>query len=135
LDGVKISPADYQGKVLLLDFWATWCGPCIAELPNVKRVYEKYHRQGFEIVSISLDRNIETLREFINKEKLNWTHIYNLSLTQGEDIATQYGVESIPQMILVGRDGKIVNTGIRGPALEASVQRALNADDKAAATR
>lgn len=134
LDGRKISPADYKGKVLLLDFWATWCGPCIIELPNVKQVYETYHDQGFEIVSISLDQNEETLRRFVKMQNLSWTHIYNLSLPQGKDVATRYGVNTIPQMILVGRDGKIVDIGMRGPALEEAVKHAVNADKQSSLT-
>ena len=130
LDGRKISPADYKGKVLLLDFWATWCFPCIAELPNVKQVYETYHDRGFEIVSISLDRNEETLRKFIKRQNLGWTHIHNASLPQGKDVATKYAVSAIPQMILVGRNGKIVEIGMRGPALEEAVERAINANEK-----
>ncbi|MCI0694826.1 tetratricopeptide repeat protein [candidate division KSB1 bacterium] len=126
LDGRRISPADYKGNVLLLDFWATWCGPCIVELPNVKRVYNTYHNQGFEIVSISLDRSEETLGRFVEQQNLSWTHIYNSSLPSGSDIASQYGVSAIPQMILIGRDGKIVDIGMRGPALEEAVKRAIN---------
>lgn len=133
LDGRKVSLSGYKGKVVLLDFWATWCGPCIVELPNVKRIYEKYNDEGFEIVSISLDRNEEMLRTFVKRSELDWTHIYNLSLPPGQDIASQYGVEAIPQMILVGRHGKIVDTGLRGPVLEEAVKYAVGADKRSSA--
>lgn len=128
LDGRRISLADYKGKVLLLDSWATSCGPCIAELPNVKKVYNTYHDQGFEILSISLDRDEETLRKFVKQQNLSWSHIYNFSLPPGSDIASQYGVNAIPQMILIGRDGKIVDIGMRGPTLEEAVKRAVKTD-------
>ncbi len=125
LSGDEVSPAKYKGKVLLLDFWATWCGPCIAELPNVKQAYNAYHEQGFEIVSISLDRDEKTLRDFVKQRELNWTHIYNGALPPGRDIATKYGVEAIPQMILIGRDGKIAGVQLRGEALEDAVKKAI----------
>nr|MBA3641771.1 TlpA family protein disulfide reductase [Acidobacteriota bacterium] len=115
----------YKGKVLLLDFWATWCAPCIAELPNVKKVYEAYRGQGFEIVSISLDQDEQTLRDFVKQRGLNWTHVYNDSLPAGQDLATKYSVTSIPQMILIGRDGKIAGVQLRGEALEDAVNKAL----------
>ncbi len=125
LAGDEISLTKYKGKVLLLDFWATWCGPCIAELPNVKKVYEAHHDKGFEIVSISLDQDEQTLRDFVKQRELNWTHLYNGSLPAGQDIATKYNVTAIPQMILVGRDGKIAGIGLRGPDLEQAVKTAL----------
>lgn len=125
LSGEEISAAKYKGKVLLLDFWATWCAPCIAELPNVKKVYEAYRGQGFEIVSISLDQDEQTLRDFVKKSGLNWTHVYNDSLPAGQDLATKYSVTTIPQMILIGRDGKIAGVQLRGEALEDAVNKAL----------
>ena len=122
-----MSQKSNKGKVLLLDFWATWCGPCLAELPNLKKAYQAYHDKGFEVVSISLDRDEETLREFIGKEHLNWTHIYNASLRPEASIADLYGVRSIPQMILIGRDGRIIKSGLRGHALTTTVERAIRA--------
>lgn len=125
--GGKVSLAALKGKVVLLDFWATWCGPCRAELPNVKSVYGKYRDQGFEIVGISLDRSEDSLKDFVAKEKMEWTHIYNASLPAGKDIATRYNITSIPQMILIGRDGKIIATELRGHALASAVKEAVGA--------
>jgi peroxiredoxin len=125
IDGHDISPADFKGKVLLIDFWATWCGPCVAELSNVKEVYKTYHDKGLEIVSVSLDRDETTLSEFVQKQQMNWTQIYNGALPAGQDLATQYGVESIPHMILIGRNGKITAIDLRGPALGDAVREAV----------
>lgn len=127
LDGREVSPGDYQGKVLLLDFWATWCGPCIAELPNVQRVYEKFHEQGLEIVSISLDRAPDPLEKFLERNSLPWTHVLNAAAPRDEDPASIYGVTAIPTMILVGRDGRIADLNMRGPRLEEAVERAIKA--------
>ena len=129
LDGREISPADYRGKVLLLDFWAVWCGPCIAELPHLKRVYAQYHEKGLEVVSISLDRRKQTVRSFVKKRKMNWTHIHNASQSMSKDIAIRYNVNvtGIPAMILIGRDGKVITSGtaLRGPGLAAAVAQAV----------
>jgi len=133
LDARKISPADYKGKVLLIDFWATWCGPCIAELPNVQRVYKDFHEKGLEIVSISLDRSPEPLEAFLEREDLSWTHILNAASPRDEDPASIYGVTSIPTMILVGRDGRIAAVNMRGPRLEEEVKRAVERSAEAQA--
>lgn len=127
LDDRAIALTDFKGKVLLLDFWATWCGPCIAELPNIKKVYANYHEKGLEILSISLDTDVDALRSFVKKEDLNWSHIHN-SPHLSSDIATLYGVSAIPQLIVIGRDGKITNVGLRGRALESAIQREINVE-------
>ena len=125
IEDQHIQLADYRGKVVLLDFWATWCGPCIAELPNVKRVYEKYRDKGFRIISISLDREKQTLRQFVEQREIRWPQIYDADREADKQIARRYGVNAIPQMILVGRDGKIIDTRLRGSALETAVASAV----------
>jgi len=131
LDERTVSLDDYKGRVLLLDFWATWCGPCIAELPNVKRVYEKHHDEGFDILSVSLDRDRSTLSRFVEREGLDWTHVYNGDARPGQDPASLYGIRAIPTMILIGRDGKVAAVNVRGRRLEAEVAKALKAADGA----
>jgi peroxiredoxin len=126
LDGKSVSLKTYKGKVLLLDFWATWCGPCKAELPKLREAYEKYKDQGFDILSISLDEGFtrESFTSFVRKERMNWRHIYDGQGWKAQ-IATQYGVRAIPFTLLIGRDGKIAAVDVRGEKLEPAIQAAL----------
>ena len=134
IEGKRVELANYRGKVVLLDFWATWCGPCIAELPNVEDVYEKYRKKGFDIISISLDHEKQALRQFVDKRQIPWPQIYDKDRAAEKQIASLYGVNAIPQMILIGRDGKIIDTRLRGDALEravaSAVKRRPEQDDK-----
>ncbi|HWB08532.1 MAG TPA: TlpA disulfide reductase family protein [Pirellulales bacterium] len=111
--GGQFDIAQYAGKVVLVDFWATWCGPCVAELPNVKDTYEKYHGRGFEVVGISLDNDADTLTKFIEEEKLPWPIIFE----EGHPQAKQYGVTAIPMAVLINQDGKVVTLNARGEKL------------------
>jgi thiol-disulfide isomerase/thioredoxin/TolA-binding protein len=124
IDGKKLSPAAYKGKVLLIDFWATWCGPCVAEMPNVKQVYAKYHPQGFEIVGISLDKSRDRLDQYIKTNEISWPQYYD-GKWWNNDIAVRYGIKSIPSTILVDRAGKIRYKSVRGRQLETAVQQLL----------
>ena len=124
LDGKTISLNDYQGKVVLLDFWATWCGPCVGELPNVKANYDKYHAQGFEIVGISLDEDKDALTNFIKEKAMPWPQIYDGKGWEAGDAKT-YGVQAIPFTLLIGKDGKIAAVNPRDSSLEPAIQAAL----------
>ena len=117
LNGEALSLEQYRGQVVLLDFWATWCPPCIAEMPNVKKVYEKYKDQKFQIVGISLDRSKEPLEAYIEKEGLAWLHYWD---NIGK-VSNLYKVQAIPSTFLIDGEGVIRKTNLRGHALEHAV--------------
>ncbi|MEW4487935.1 TlpA disulfide reductase family protein [Thalassoglobus sp. JC818] len=132
LDGSKFNIDQYKGKVVLVDFWATWCGPCIGELPNVKEMYEAYHDKGFEVVGISLDNDREALVEFVKDNDLNWVTLFeDAPELQGWDnpIARYYGISGIPTVILVDRSGKVVNLNARDEVLRTELARLLGPID------
>lgn len=107
-DGKVRKLSDLRGKVVLLDFWASWCGPCRRESPNVRNVYAKYHDKGFEVFSVSLDRDAASWKKAIQDDQLVWpNHVSDLKQWQSEAAAI-YGVRSIPSMFLLDRDGRIV---------------------------
>jgi len=131
LAGKTIDLAEYKGKVVLLDFWATWCGPCVAELPNVIAAYEKYHGKGFEIVGISLDEDRAALDKFLADKGTTWRQHFDGKGWKNE-VAVAYGVQSIPATYLIGPDGKIAAIGLRGEQLHQRLAKLLSADKAAA---
>jgi len=123
-EGETISLKDFRGKVVLLDFWASWCGPCRRENPNVVKMYEKYKDKGFEILGISLDRTRDKWLKAIEADGLTWPHVSDLKGWQNE-VAQLYGVRSIPHTILIDAEGQVVANKLRGPALEAKLAEIL----------
>jgi peroxiredoxin len=123
-DGKKISLKQSLGKVTIIDFWASWCGPCRAENPNVVALYNEFHPQGLNIIGVSLDKDAAKWKEAIAKDGLIWPHISHLQ--QWEDpIAKQYNVQSIPATFILDAKGNIVAKDLRGDALRAKVKELL----------
>lgn len=124
-DGKEIALSDFRGKYVLLDFWASWCGPCLREVPNVKKVYDQYHPQGFEILSVSLDENSGKWTEAIEKHKLNWQHVSSLKGWQCP-VAKLYSITGVPAMFLLDKEGKIVASGLRGEEVGEKVAEVMS---------
>ena len=122
--GKSFSVANYKGKVVLVDFWATWCGPCVGELPNVLKAYEKHHPHGFEIVGISLDSDKTKLTNFLEQRKVTWQQFFDGKGWQNK-LAVKFGVVSIPATFLLDGEGKIIGRDLRGEALDEAVAKAL----------
>ncbi|MCZ6688977.1 MAG: TlpA disulfide reductase family protein [Planctomycetota bacterium] len=124
VDGKMVNLSQLRGRVVLIDFWATWCGPCKVEMPNVIKTYEEFKGQGFEIVGISLDQSKESLEKYIAENKMIWPQYYD---GKGWDnlISKYYGVSGIPATFLIDQRGNIASTNPRGPALPAAVKGLL----------
>ncbi len=124
LSGKPLSLAQYRGRVVLMDFWATWCGPCVGEMPNIIAAYKKYHAQGFDVLGISLDHDHAALTSFLKQNRMPWRQVFD-GKEWGSAVPRRYGVNAIPFGLLIGRDGKIAAVEVRGPDLAPAIQRAL----------
>lgn len=120
----ELALSSLRGKVVLIDFWASWCAPCRKEMPNVKRAYEKYKNKGFEIYSVSLDKDRDAWLEAISKDGLTWPQVSDLKFWQSEAVQT-YAVQSIPYTVLIDKEGKIIATALRGADLEKKLAEVL----------
>ena len=122
--GKAVALSSLRGKFVLIDFWASWCGPCRAENPNVVRMYNKFKDKGFEIYSVSLDQAKANWTKAIRNDNLTWTHVSDLKFWQSA-AAQQYGVQAIPATFLLDKDGKIIAKNLRGDALEQKLEEVL----------
>ena len=121
--GAKFDWSKYAGKVVLVDFWATWCVPCVGEIPNMRKCYELYHDKGFEIVGMSRDHQLSDLEHFVKQKKIPWANVFG----DGKPSPTYdyYGIVFTPTTILVGRDGKVVSLFVRGERLREELTKLL----------
>jgi thiol-disulfide isomerase/thioredoxin len=124
LDGRDMDLAKLKGKVVLIDFWATWCGPCVAEVPNVVDTYNRFHDKGFEIIGISLDHDKDALAGFIRDHGMVWPQYFD-GKGWDNDIARKHGVRSIPAMWLVDKEGNITTKNGRS-GLAGQVEKLLS---------
>lgn len=124
-EGGTLALSSLKGKVVLIDFWASWCGPCRKENPNVKRIYEKYKDKGFEIYGVSLDNSASQWKAAIEKDGLGWKHVSDLGGWQS-GAAKLYQVRSIPQTFLLDKEGRIIKSGFRSDELETLLQSILD---------
>lgn len=129
LDGRHFDLAEYRGKVVLVDFWASWCGPCLAELPHIKAAYDKYQAQGLEVVGVSFDVERSALVEFLKVNPLPWPQIFfDQDDARGfqNPLGRHHGINAIPCLLLLDREGKLIARRFRGGAIEPAVAAALS---------
>jgi thiol-disulfide isomerase/thioredoxin len=125
LAGKPVRMEALRGKFVLVDFWATWCAPCLAELPRLQGAYGKYHPAGLEVVAVSLDETRGAVADFVKVRNLPWIQVHNA--TAGADLVEAFGVSSIPASYLVDPEGRIVRLDLRGPALEITLAKLIKA--------
>lgn len=122
--GIPVSLSSFKGKYVLVDFWASWCGPCRQENPNVVAMYNKYKNKNFTVLGVSLDKSKEPWLDAIKNDGLAWTHVSDLK-GWNNAVSTKFEIFSIPQSFLLDPDGNVIGKNLRGPALEAKLASVL----------
>ncbi|MGF6846525.1 peroxiredoxin [Chitinophaga sp. W3I9] len=125
VDGKIVKLSDYAGKYVLLDFWASWCGPCRAENPNVLKAYNTFNKKGLEILSVSLDENRAAWLKAVKADKLPWLQVSDLKGWKNE-AGSKYMIQSIPENFLIDPSGKIIAKSLRGEQLYKELEKIFN---------
>ena len=123
ITGNPLTLSDFKGKIVLLDFWATWCPPCRAEIPNLLDIFRKYSGRDFVIISVSLDRDTAYAGKFVQEKGMNWRHI--MDRDAASRIADLYQIQYIPSTLILDRMGRIVTRDLRGTELKAKIGQLL----------
>jgi peroxiredoxin len=123
ITGQSVKLSDFKGKVVLLDFWATWCPPCRIEIPNLLEIYRQFKNKNFVLFSVSLDRNIPLARQFVKEKEMNWLHVID-SESSGR-IAALYEIEYIPATFIIDGKGNIVARNLRSAELKNTIANLL----------
>ncbi|WP_439184933.1 TlpA family protein disulfide reductase [Carboxylicivirga taeanensis] len=123
-DGAMVSPEDYKGKIVVVDFWASWCGPCRNEIPHLKEVYEKYQSKGVEMLSVSIDKKKADWHKALGEENMEWTQV--LAPNAGKQTMKDYQFSGIPFIIILDQDGKIVAKQLRGKEIDQKLDELLS---------
>ncbi len=124
-DGTLVSLSTFRGKIVMIDFWASWCKPCRKENPNVVRLYNLYHKKGFEVFGVSLDEEKDNWIDAIKTDGLTWIHVSDLAGWKSS-VCPVYGISAIPLTVLLDKEGRIIDKGLRGPDLEKRLATLLN---------
>jgi thiol-disulfide isomerase/thioredoxin len=124
-EGKPIKLSSLKGKIVLLDFWASWCQPCRHENPNLVENYRKYHSLGFEIYQVSLDRNREEWLNGIKQDHLDWVHVSDLKYWESS-VVSMFNIRGIPMNYLLDREGKVIARNLRGPELGEKLTEVFN---------
>lgn len=124
VDGQTVDLKDFEGKVVLIDFWATWCGPCVAEVPHLLKAYKKYHSEGLEVIGISLDKDKEKLLNFVRQNEIPWPQYFD-GKGWNNEIAKKHDIHSIPSFWLINKKGQIISKDVRNN-LESAIETTLS---------
>ena len=118
-----------RGKIVLVDFWATWCPDCIREMPELRQTYEKYKDKGLAVVGISLDKDAQALSNFVARKLIPWPQYFD-GKGWGNDFVTKYGVRAIPEMWLINQRGELVSANVLPGRLDQRIQELMTSQDR-----
>lgn len=125
LDGKEITLADFRGRTVLLDFWAVWCAPCLAETPHLVDVYERFGSDPrFAMIGLNLDPATDTPKQYTDENAMEWIQGFLGEWSKAE-LPAEFGVRSIPSIILIDPEGRVIEKGLRGPGIAEAVEKAL----------